>query len=286
MRERDKELQQLKGKYPLNLSDFALFLTVMKNKSAYQNTLSIILGEADLELKEVKVEEVILNQTGKRAIRLDAWAVDAKNRQFNMEMQNDARQDDLAKRARYYQGMVDTPILKSGKKTRYRHLPATVIIFITQEDIFGKDRAKYTFREICEEERDLYLKDGTKKIFLNMASKNGAEELVSLLQYMKNTNLDNPDIVKKDERILELNRIVQEVRESEEWEVVQMGILEIGLERGKELGIEQGIEQGMAQLNRLNQYLAEDGRTEDIIKAANDKAYQKKLLIEYNIGTK
>ncbi|MCM1345163.1 MAG: hypothetical protein NC246_15175, partial [Muribaculaceae bacterium] len=42
-----------------NLSDFALFLTVMKDKTAYRNTLSIILDEKDLWLKEVKVEQVI-----------------------------------------------------------------------------------------------------------------------------------------------------------------------------------------------------------------------------------
>lgn len=44
-----------------NLSDFALFLTVMKIKEAYRNTLSIILNEEDIQLKEVKVEQVILN---------------------------------------------------------------------------------------------------------------------------------------------------------------------------------------------------------------------------------
>lgn len=62
--------------YKLNLCDFELFLAVMKNKEAYECTLSIILDEKDLHLKEVKVEEVVLNKSGKRAIRLDAWALD------------------------------------------------------------------------------------------------------------------------------------------------------------------------------------------------------------------
>ena len=44
----------------INLSDFALFLSVMKNPKAYRNTLSIILDEPDIQLKEVKVEQVIL----------------------------------------------------------------------------------------------------------------------------------------------------------------------------------------------------------------------------------
>ncbi len=116
-------------------------------------------------------------------------------------------------------------------------LPSTVIIFITHEDIFGKDLAKYTFSEQCEEIKDLKLEDGTKKIFLNMASKNGAPELVSMLQYMKETRIDNPEIVVKDSRILELDEIVTEVKESEEWEAVQMNMYEILMEKGMEKGV-------------------------------------------------
>ena len=222
--------------YEFNLSDFALFMSVMKVKEAYEDVLSIILNESDLKLKEVKAEQVILNKLGKRAIRLDAWAQDVRDRQFDMEMQNDTDGDDVRKRSRFYQGMIDTPILKSGKKTRYKHLPSTTIIFITQEDIFGKDLAMYTFSERCEEVPELSLEDGTSKIFQNMMSRNGRPELISLLQYMKHTTLDNENVTVKDERILDLDRIVGEVKQSEEWEAVKMNILEIGLTRGEEKG--------------------------------------------------
>lgn len=46
----------------------------------------------------------------------------------------------------------------------------------------GKDLVKYTFNEQCEEVANLKLEDGTTKIFLNMTSKNGAPELVRMLQ--------------------------------------------------------------------------------------------------------
>ena len=227
-----------------NLSDFALFLSVMKNPKAYKCVLSIFMEEPEIELVEVKVEQVILNKVGKRAIRLDAWAKSNDNRVFNVEMQNDTQNDDVRKRSRFYQSMMDTPILKSGKETRYKNLPSTVIIFITQEDIFGKDLAKYTFTERCKEINDLELEDGTTKIFLNMTSKNGSKELVSLLQYIKDTRIDNPQILVKDVRILELDDIVQEVKASEEWEAVKMNILEIGVESG----IQQGIQLKLAEL--------------------------------------
>jgi len=225
--------------YQFNLSDFTLFLSVMKNPKAYRNVISIIMDEPDIEIKEVKVEQVVLNKSGKRAIRLDAWAKTTDERQFNMEMQNDTKGDDIRKRSRFYQGLLDSPILKAGRNTKYKMLPSTVIIFITQEDIFGKNLAKYTFTERCEEIEDLKLEDGTTKIFLNMSSKNGAPELVSMLQYMKDTYLENPEIIVKDSRLVELDQIVNEVRASEEWEVVKMNILEIGKEIGKEAGAKE-----------------------------------------------
>lgn len=225
-----------------NLSDFALFLTVMKRKKAYQNTLSIILDEPHVRLREVKVEQVVLNKSGKRAIRLDAWALSEDERQFDMEMQNDVEQDSIPKRSRFYQGLMDSPLLKSGRKTKYRQLPSTTIIFITQDDIFKRDIARYTFTEQCEEVKGLKLEDGTTKIFLNMTSKNGSPELVSLLQYMKRTDINNPEIIVKDERILELDEIVTEVKESEEWEEVRMNILDVGISKGLERGRLEGVQ--------------------------------------------
>ena len=243
--------RQMDGLLPedmdFNLSDFALFLSVMKNQEAHRCILSIIMEEPDLELVSVHVEEVVLNRSGKRAIRLDAAAVDAKKRRYSTEMQNDTSQDDIRKRSRYYQSMLDTPLLKSGRETRYRHLPPSVVTFITQEDIFGKDLAKYTFTEQCEEVPGLHLEDGTTKLFLNMTSKNGDPILVSLLQYMKLTRIDNPEIRIKDERIVTLDAVVREVKQSEEWEAVKMSILSIGIEKGREEGIKVGREEGERQ---------------------------------------
>lgn len=64
---------------------------------------------------------------------------------------------------------------------------------------------------------------------------------------MKNTTLDNPEIEVRDERILELDKIVTEVRESEEWEEVRMTILELGMNKGIEIGEQRGIQQGLIQ---------------------------------------
>ena len=139
--------------YQFNLSDFALFLFVMKNKRAYQCALSIFMDEPDIKIQEVKVEQ-------------------------------------------------------------------------------------------CLEVEGLQLEAGTKKIFLNMTSKNGSQELVSLLQYMKETRIDNPNITVHDSRILELDNIVTEVKESEEWEAVTMNFMEFCMEHGMKQGMEKGMKKG------------------------------------------
>lgn len=150
---------------------------------------------------------------------------------------------------------------KSGKKTRYKYLPSTTIIFITQDDIFKKDLAKYTFTEQCEEVKGLKLEDGTTKIFLNMTSKNGSKELVSLLQYIKSTDINNPNIQVGDKRLLNLDKIVTQVKESEEWEAVKMDILDIGIQKGMERGIEAGIK-ALIETCKKFQISKEDARNQ------------------------
>ena len=90
----------------------------------------------------------------------------------------------------------------------------------------------YTFTEQCREFQGLELNDGTTKLFLNMKNKNGRPELVSLLQYMKETDIRNPEILVKDERIEKLDAIVTEVKEKEEWENMSMSIYKQGIEQG------------------------------------------------------
>ena len=70
-----------------------------------------------------------------------------------------------------------------------------------------------------------------------MKSKNGRPELVSLLQYMKETDIQNPEILVKDERIEKLDAIVTEVKEKEKWKNMSMSIYKQGLLQGKQEGI-------------------------------------------------
>ena len=47
-----------------------------------------------------------------------------------------------------------------------------------------------------------------------------------MMVYIKKqeTNLNNPEVTVKDSRLVELDKIVSEVKQSEEWEAVRMNI--------------------------------------------------------------
>ena len=131
----------------------------------------------------------------------------------------------------------------------------------------------YTFTERCHEFSDMELEDRTKKIFLNMTSKNGRDELVSFLQYCKNSTLDNPEITILDERLKTLDAMVSEVKQNEEWEVARMSILSTGIEIGEKKGIIAMIRMGREF------HLSDDAILEQICKSFDlDQAAARKYL--------
>lgn len=51
----------------------------------------------------------------------------------------------------------------------------------------------------------------------------------------------------------------------------------------KQAGVQEGIKQGEQRMNRLIVLLTEQNRTEDLVKAAKNEAYQKQLFEEFGI---
>ncbi len=70
-----------------------------------------------------------------RSAMLDCLAIDGKNREINIELQQD-NEGAHPKRARYHLGLMDTNILDAGKN--FDQLPESYVIFITKKDVLGK----------------------------------------------------------------------------------------------------------------------------------------------------
>ena len=86
--------------------------------------LGIILGRKVMDVEYHQVEKCFQNLPGYKSIRLDVYAKDERGNVYNVEMQS-VKSDDLAKRARYYQGMLDASGLLSGQAVKYGQLPRT-----------------------------------------------------------------------------------------------------------------------------------------------------------------
>jgi predicted transposase/invertase (TIGR01784 family) len=110
-------------------------------------------------------EKTIEARTDGKGIRLDVYVEDKNsNRSFDVEMQI-SNSDNLAKRMRYYQGLIDTDKLKRGQ--HYSSLGESFIIFICPFDRFKQGRHFYSFCERCDQDTNLKLNDGAVKIFLS-----------------------------------------------------------------------------------------------------------------------
>ena len=112
--------------------------------------------------------------------------------------------------SRFYQSTMDTDHLSKGKS--YRELPEGRVLFLCTFDPFGKGYAKYSFQNLCKEDRELYLKDGTEKIFYNCAAnpEKVPENLRELYDYIRSGKVGGDLSQRIDEAVCI-------ARKNEEW---------------------------------------------------------------------
>ena len=165
------------------LTDTFIFFKVMtENPDACRRLLEMLL-HVKIEKIEILGEKSLGIDTESKGIRLDVYVKD-ENRVFDVEMQV-KNTGELPERARYYQGVMDVDMLKSGEP--YRALKETHIIFICLKDIFGQGLAHYTFENTCVEKPCLKLNDRSHKHFFaaeNYDKIKGDRELKAFLKML------------------------------------------------------------------------------------------------------
>ena len=151
-------MKRIKDWEELTIQDNFLFLKVMQNKRLCQHLIEKILQIKIVEITYPDTEKSIDVRWDSKSVRLDVYVKDETGRVYDIEMQceNEAN-NGLAKRTRYYQGMIDMELLNKGDV--YDNLKPSYIIFICTFDAFAKGRPMYTFRNRCVEEEGLELND-------------------------------------------------------------------------------------------------------------------------------
>ena len=151
-------------------------------------------------------------------------------------------------------------------------------------DLFGYELYRYTFKMQCEEVPELELGDDATRIFLNSHGKHPelvSQELIELLEYMeKSTDAVVEECESK--RIHQMHERVNRLKSSKEMEIKFMQKWE-EKEMERQEAYAEGERVGEARINKLIMYLLEQGRNEDLAKAATNSEYQAKLLKELGL---
>lgn len=223
----------------LELKDDFMFGKVMQDRELCKKTLEMLLEMPIKEIVSLEKQKDIKLISGRKGIRLDIYVQDMDKTVYDAEMQQQYKREEeenLPKRIRYYQGLIDLDILEKGEK--YQELGNSYVIFICTFDPFGKGRSRYTFENVCLEDKELHLNDGAVKIFFN--TKGNKEdvnlETQKLLEYLDGKTVGN-ELTRK------LDEAVEEVRRNEKWRLEYMKERFIFME-AREDGRRDGLEEG------------------------------------------
>ncbi|MBR1860245.1 MAG: hypothetical protein IJ796_00050 [Lachnospiraceae bacterium] len=142
----------------------------------------------------------------------------------------------LPRRSRFYQGAMDVDYLNKGNT--FKELPESNVLFICTFDPFRQGLSKYTFRERCEENRELTLNDGTVKIFFNCKYEGDdiAEDLKKFYAYVETGQVTDTLTKRIDEAVIK-------GRMNEVWRTQYMREIAI-IQDAKDEGREEGREEG------------------------------------------
>ncbi len=149
----------------LTLSNDFIFCKVMTTRpDLCRILLESILGKEIIELKNVDKQTSFDISPDSHGIRLDVYVKDSSKNSYDIEMQT-TNTHFLPQRSRYYQSILDLGELERG--ANYSQLRPSYVIFICTFDPFGLGLPVYHFKNICKENKDYSLSDGTFKVFLN-----------------------------------------------------------------------------------------------------------------------
>jgi len=204
----------------LPLSDNFMFGAVMSDPEVCKPFLEAVLQKKIVSVQSIHKEEAIANYPGLRGVRLDVYVIDEDGVRYDVEMQGRSYSVPyLEQRTRFYQGSIDRDFLKSGED--YENLPKSYVIFVCNFDYYGAGYACYERVSHIKDCPEIAYDDGSHAIFFNTHYEkvNVSREIQEFLDYVR-TNDDNAPL--GSELAQKAREKVQEVRNSEKWEVEYM----------------------------------------------------------------
>ena len=260
----------------LTITDDYMFKLVMRHPKICKRLIEKILKIKIKHIVYLDDEKSLKFRYSGKGIRLDVY-VEGDDTVYDIEMQvRNYGDEELAYRTRYYQSMIDVDSLAAGAD--YKELKKSYVIFLCPFALFDKQRHLYTFRNICVQNKELELNDGTNKVFLCSEGQMNdvSSDVMAFLDYMKG-------LPSGDDFVSEIDNFIKEVKIKEEERVsymtYEMKIREAhddGKEEGRKEGRREGRKEG--QKETLQTLLSLGIISADDMKKASDKLKENTAL--------
>ena len=223
----------------LMFQDNFIFQKVMLKKHICKAVLERLLDISIKDIVYIHEEKNLDVRWDTKSVRLDVFVNDDKGTVFNIEMQTSKDMEELVKRTRFYQSILDMYHIQKGQK--YTTLNDSYIIFICTFPVFTGNRHKYTFKNVCIEVHDIALNDGATKLFLSTKGTQNdvSKPLQAFLDY-----IDGQEAT--DELLRDIDDAVHEVKHCEAWKE-EYSMLSMDHYKYWKEGMAEGIAEGLAQ---------------------------------------
>ena len=234
-----RDIEEMRSK--LGFTNDFIFCTVMEeNPDLCKRLVESILGRKIESVEVIDQQRTIRNYISNKNVCLDVYFEDDKNTVYNIEMQTTS-DNDIKRRARYYQGKIDCK--NTYKGSFYRDMKDSYIIFICTFDPLDKGLPIYTAKTYIAEDKDIEYDDGATKIFINASGNCRLElfektslDLRALISYCSRKEVSNELTQDIEDKVIEAleddEKVVQAMTVGEELEIRYYN----GVLRGREEG--------------------------------------------------
>lgn len=173
----------------LVFSDDFMFGAVMRDSEICKGVLERLLQIKIDHIEYPELQKSISPFYTRKGVRLDVYVADS-DRIFDVECQS-YKIENIGKRTRYYQSMLDCDNLLKGAD--YSELKESYVIFICVEDPFAEGLPVYSFERACRENPEVQLDDRTHHVIFNASAyeKEENSELKDFLSFVKNNNAES-----------------------------------------------------------------------------------------------
>ena len=260
----------------LTIGDDFMFCKIMQDEDICKEFLEMVLADKIGKITYLSSQDAVFTGSESKSGRLDLLVKDEAGKSYDIEMQV-ANEHNIPKRMRYYQAAIDIAFLDKG--THYKALSDSYIIFVCLFDAIGKGKPIYTFENICIEDGQTPLQDGTKKVIINAEAFRKAEnkELRSFLEYVK-TGTVNTEYTGRIETMIQAVKHNEQARKEYRFmSGFEMDAREEGIQQGKSLGLAEGSRQAKLETARILKHLGDSvkkimqatGLTQEEVEALN-----------------